>query len=617
MIGLTWTVEDDGNDELTEAPRPLLTTWHYLRNSLRRCWRTWLALSLVGALLGLGAVVLAPPHSAGTVTLLMAHPASIDGPDGMAMDVSLLNTDEVAKRTVDQLGLNLTPAEFRSTVAANPVTTQILSIAVSGQDDASVVARAQALVNQYLAFRSTQLRSLSGGLISGYETRIASMQDQVKTLTSQYGELSQRGAAGQSQAFEILSRRADLNSQITSMQRAIEDATLQTEAAIDSTHVIDSPRAEVTSARRAMVLAVGSGLIAGAGLGVGLVLFRALVSDRLRRRQDVGIALGAPVRFSVVSKGPRDNRFGRVGRWFRPRQVWRGDDLETLARGLESALKSSSGSRNGSSSRLTASASMNGLVAAVATSTGTRAANGAGANGTAPHLGATAKRRLRPHAYAATLLAHADTPEPANIEATRGALEVSGGSFFASARSDGPANSVAVAAICSAAAAADVIHAAATRLRERGLTVFLVDLSRSGALAERMTQHRDHGDHGLPAPGIWRPSGLPRLALGPRGFAGNAVTHLPADVRRGGWDTSDVVLALVEVDPGIEATHLASWVELVVPLVAAGRSTAELLETTGELVRAASLRLPFAMMVGADGTDESLGLLGPVHGGED
>jgi capsular polysaccharide biosynthesis protein len=615
MIGVTWTVEDDRNDELTEAPRPLLTTWHYLRNSLRRCWRTWLALSLVGALLGLGAVVLAPPHSTGTVTLLMAHPASIDGPDGMATDVSLLNTDEVAKRTVDELGLNLTPAEFRSTVAAKPVTTQILSIAVSGQDDASVVARTQALVNHYLAFRSTQLRSLSGGLISGYETRIASMQDQVKALTSQYGELSQRGAGGQSQALEILTRRADLNSQIASMQRAIEDATLQTQAAIDSTHVIDSPRAEVTSARRTMVLAVGSGLIAGAGFGVGLVLFRALVSDRLRRRQDVGIALGAPVRFSVVSKGPPDNRFGRVGRWFRPRHVWRGDDLEALARGLESALKSSSGSGNGSS-RLRASASMNGLVAAVATSTGTRAANGAGANGTAPHLGATAKRRLRPHAYAATLLAHVDTPESADIEATRGALEVSGGSFFSTARSVGPANSVAVAAICSAATAADVIHAAATRLRERGFTVFLVDLSRSGALVERMTQHRDHGVHRLPAPGIWRPSGLPRLAIGPRGFAGNAVTHLPPDVRRGGWDTSDVVLALVEVDPGIEATHLASWVEQVVPLVAAGRSTAELLETTGELVRAASLRLPFAMMVGADGTDESLGLLGPVHGGE-
>jgi hypothetical protein len=113
MIDLTWTVEDDRNDELTEAPRPLLTTWHYLRNSLRRCWRTWLALSLLGALLGLGAVVLAPPHSTGTVTLLMAHPASIDGPEGMATDVSLLNTDEVAKRTVDELGLNVTPGEFR------------------------------------------------------------------------------------------------------------------------------------------------------------------------------------------------------------------------------------------------------------------------------------------------------------------------------------------------------------------------------------------------------------------------------------------------------------------------------------------------------------------------
>ena len=44
---------------------------------------------------------------------------------------------------------------------------------------------------------------------------------------------------------------------------------------------------------------VGTGLIAGLALGLFIVVVRALVSDRLRRRDDVARALGAPVKLSV------------------------------------------------------------------------------------------------------------------------------------------------------------------------------------------------------------------------------------------------------------------------------------------------------------------------------
>ena len=69
-----------------------------------------------------------------------------------------------------------------------------------------------------------------------------------------------------------------------------------------------------------------------------------------------------------------------------------------------------------------------------------------------------------------------------------------------------------------------------------------------------------------------------------------------------------MALTLAEVDPAVGVEHLRSWSEEVVVLVAAGRSSAERLRTTGELVRSAGLRLLFAMMVGTDRTDETLGL---------
>lgn len=507
-MDFSWTIEQEPEDELAEPPRPLLSTWHFLRSSLRRRWRTTVGLATLGAVLGLGVVVLFPPGSTATATLLMVHPASMEGPDGSAMDVTLLGTREVAARTVAALRLGMPPEAFRSTVAAEPVTPEVLTVTVSAPDDSAAVSRGQELVKQYLAFRATQLRSMSSGLRSEYAARVAAAQQQVTQLTSEYERLSAAGGQSANQAFDALARRTDLNKKIADWQETVDNATLQTDAAVESTHVIDPVHADRSSLKRALALAVGSGVIVGGALGVGIVAFRALVSDRLRRRRDVSIALGTPVRFGVRSTGPRERR-GAVVSWLRGRGGWRGSDLEVLSRGLETASP------------------------------------------VEPALGGR-----------------------------------------------GPTSRVAVAAVGNVVAAVDVLCSAARRLQEHGLSVFVVDLSRTGSLTGRT------GDDGLQ---VWRPEGPPQLAVGPLARRIGAVVDLPGDSWRAGWESADVVLALVEVDPGIDAEQLATWVDRVVPLVTAGAPTAELLSTTADLLRGAGLRLPFAMMVGCDRLDQSLG----------
>jgi capsular polysaccharide biosynthesis protein len=541
VIDIGWNiVEDDRDDELTGAPRPILGTWHYLQNSLRRDWRVCGLFAVLGVEVGLALIVLMPPASTGTVTLLMSHPASMDGPSAMATDVSLLTTREVAERTVRQLGLAESPDVFQTTISAEPVTTEILTLHVVASDDRSAVARVDALTKQYLGFRSEQLKSLSSGLISGYKARIASMQEQVDALGREYSQVSQQGAESQTRATEILTQRTGLSTQITDMQQAIEEASLQSDAAISSTHVIDPPRAAQRSTKKTMVLDAGSGLIAGLALGVGFVLFRALTSDRVRRRQDVALALGAPVRIAVASRGPRRARAGWLRRRLTTRPGWRRGDLEALVHGLESAL--------------------------------------------VPRGGAPGH------------------PGPATSESP---------------------SRVAVAAVGNAPVAADVIAAVAKRYRHLGLSVFLVDLSPSGALSARLdpAPGRKRKAAADPSPqeprGVFRPSGVPGLARGPLGAGPWAVIDLPVgDVWRQSWDDADVVIALVEVDPGIDVENLTSWVDQAVPLVTAGQSTGELLETTAELIRGAGLRLPFAMMVGSDSLDQSAGTVAPPPAGE-
>lgn len=573
-MDLSWTIENDSHVDLVEPPRPLLSTWHYLRSALRRRWRTVVSLAAVGALLGLGVVALKPPGSTASATMLMAHPASLDGPDGGTMDLSLLNTREVALRTVRALGLDLTPEAFRATVTAEPVTPEVLTVTVTGPDDASAVARGEELVKQYLAFRATQLSSLSSGLQSQYASRIASAQQQVAALTKQYEDLSAKGAEGANQAFDVLARRSDLNKKIADWQETVDNATLQTDAALQSTHVIDPVHADRSSTKRALALAVASGAVLGGALGAGIVVFRALVTDRLRRRKDIGIALGASVRFSVRSKGPQERRPGLRG-LLAGRGRWRGNDLAVLVRGVQLALEMP---RPGLEVTAAAVSFPNGRW-----------------DETRPESLAMAS--ARPAAVSAE--AEGDTR---HLPASTNGLAFTGRGL---GEHRGPVRGVALAAVGSRCAAADVLGEAAASLRAQDLSVFMVDLTGRGHLADSA------GGQAI----VHQPSGIPEVARGPRGAGLGATVDLPGDSWRADWDAADVVLVLAEVDPGIEVRHLSTWVDRVVPLVTAGAATAELLSTTGDLIREAGFELPFAMMVGCDVTDQSLGIVEDVDDG--
>ena len=78
------------------------------------------------------------------------------------------------------------------------------------------------------------------------------------------------------------------------------------------------------------------------------------------------------------------------------------------------------------------------------------------------------------------------------------------------------------------------------------------------------------------------------------------------------WSEVEVVLALLEVDPGIDLDILGTWVARIVPLVSAGRASRELLTTIAALIEEAGPEIPFALLEGADRTDRTLGHPEPV-----
>lgn len=516
MIDTSWRIPENEQDELVGTPRPLLGTWHYLRNSLRRLWRTWVGLALLGAFLGLAVAVLLPPSSTSSVTILVAHPTDLDPATAMATDMSLLNTREVAQRTVDRLGLAITPEAFQGSVSAVATTPEILAITVSATDEAEAVRWAQALTTTYLDFRSAQLRSLTSGVVDGYRARIAPLQAQLR-------QLDQSGGPGENQSTDVVTQRALLNSQISQLQQASDDASMGVSAAVASTHVLDPAHAVKHSLKRTLALDVGSGLIGGLALGVALVFFRALTTDRLRRRHDIALALDVPVAYSVASAGPPARGLSRLVPRRAGRRGWRGRDLDVLVEG------------------------------------------------------------------AASIVIPGGPPQPPRR--------------------------IAVAAVGNASAAAAVVSRLGEHLGGRGFGVVLVDLSRSGALvAQHGRRGRSRHTAGAGSTGpveVYRPDGpVPELARGPlaAGYAGGASVSM-GDVWGERWDRADVVLVLAEVNPGVDAESLGTWVDQVLPLVTGGRATPELLETTAELLTTAGLHVPFALMTGAEDADKSSGAL--------
>ena len=562
MSDQAWRV-DEVEDEpaSTTSPSPALVTLHFLLTALRRRWRVWVGLACVGVLLGLGWALSFPPKTVGTVTLLLAHAPSADPQQAISTDVSLLRTRTLAVDVVERLDLQMTPEEFQQSVVVVPASTDVLVLEVSGPDDPAAVARAGALADAYLAFRSSQIRSQVEGQTRGYRERISSLREQTEDLKNQYEGMGTSSPGDEQRASALLSKQAQVAGQIEDAEQAVKDAMLAADSVIDASFVLDpASRKPPPSEVRNALLAIASGLIGTTAIGVGFVLVTALISNRLRLREEIALALAAPVPISVPG--------GSRASW------------STLRR----------------RTRLPA-ASLGILVDALEREVSPSLDLGAPAAGTGKG----------PH------------------ETTRRAP-----------------TRLALAAVDAGGAGQLVMASLAARLDAKGMNVVLVDLTKSGGLDTALDGASDRrpaapgGAHLRPEqqpgrrrrvlrevrssqsrPLVYRPDRVPSLERGPLdSLATDAGDRLPAAPWREAWDQADVALTLAEVDPAVGVEHLRSWADEVVVLVAAGRSSAERLRTTGELIRAAGLRLLFAMMLGTDRTDETLGLPAAQHRAE-
>jgi capsular polysaccharide biosynthesis protein len=496
-----WKVEDDGGAPLpaSSTAEAGLVSLPFLVAAVRRRWRRVVATAAVCAFLALGMTQLAGGQPAASTTLLVISDPTTDPSAAMTMNLSLLRTRTLAERVVSDLDLPLTPEGFQATVAGGELSDQLMTVTVTAPSGQEAIKRANGVAAVYLAFRAQQLSAQATSTIKANQQRIDNLNNEIADLTKKADTAS---AAGQEQlATDLRTQRSQLQGEVVEAQDANAQTALQSKAIIGASHVVDSAAIVQKSRFRASVLAIMSGLIGGTALGLAWVLAPAVLSTRLRRRDDVARALGLPVRFST---GQVRSRWSRLpGR--RDRQ-----HAERLAHGVATALP--------------------------------------------------------------------DDGDPARLTlATIGDVR------------DGAA----------------VVGALADQLALESMRVAVVDLSSSSALG--------------------RPS---RLQLGRRDPVRNRqlvrvhrhdvrVSELAGRTRFGVSSDKDlskaqVILTLIELDLGAGVDALGDLADAAVVLVSAGRVSAERLRSSATLLRQSDIRPAFAVLVGADDTDDSSGLLEPV-----
>ncbi len=296
-----------------------LVSLGYLMGAIKRTARFWLALGIVGLLIGAAYDVKSPPAEKASASVLITYGPDENPSSAVVDNQAIAESRSVAELAMHKLGLQESVGSFQKATTVTIVTDRVLQITMSAPTSAEAVSRANAVAAAFLQFRASEMEAAQNLLVNSLEQQVAQAKQTVASINSQISQVSAQPSSAQ--ASELKNLRAQL-SQAT-QQLYIDEQTVQdtrastgTAAAVTGSVMLDPAVALAHSKTKYLVIYGGIGLVIGLVLGLAIVVIRAIVSVRLRRRDDVSQALGAPVKLSVGADGSAAG--GRVGMGWPP-----------------------------------------------------------------------------------------------------------------------------------------------------------------------------------------------------------------------------------------------------------------------------------------------------------
>ncbi|HXW87615.1 MAG TPA: hypothetical protein VEJ42_05095, partial [Streptosporangiaceae bacterium] len=255
----------------------------------------------MGLVFGASIYVFAPPSHQASTSLILTYPATEDSADAIQTDVALAQTRAVAGKVVHDLGLRESTTQLLSSYTVVDETDQIMTITVSARSSGAAVREANALAAAFLQVRAAGIRRQQQLFTQSVSQQIRTAQDAVDADNAALARLQAKPASAQRQK-QVTAMQAELardESMVIGLQDTATVTPAATEQQIRDSYVYDTAAPVPQSRLRVPLQYTVAGLLLGLVVGVGLVLVEALVSDRLRRRDDVARALAAPVELSV------------------------------------------------------------------------------------------------------------------------------------------------------------------------------------------------------------------------------------------------------------------------------------------------------------------------------
>jgi capsular polysaccharide biosynthesis protein len=308
LLGRLWDL-DTAAEETAVVPTGDVTSLAFIVASLRRRVWLWGAIAAIGLLVGCGLYVKFPPAYQATVSILLKSNPNEDAVTEAETDAALAASTTVAGRVVHKLGMTQSVPSFQADYTVTNVTSQVLMITVSAPSSAAAVTRASALATVFLQFRAQYAQAQQKQLVTQLNQQFSQAQQHLYSLTEQITQVSDepRSPAQQAELSSLEAQRGDagqVEQYVTGTKASTQTAT---QAMVADSAVINAASPLPHSHLKSLLVYVGGGLIFGLALGMGIVIVSALASDRLRRRDDIAEALGAPVRLSIGAV--------RVPRW--------------------------------------------------------------------------------------------------------------------------------------------------------------------------------------------------------------------------------------------------------------------------------------------------------------
>jgi len=296
-------MDDDAFDSepSTSYPPSNLVTIRYLWDAVRRHTRVWLSTALVGLLGGVALQVVLPPASEASVTLILTHREGEDPARAVLTDLSLLESLRVAEATGAELGLAESAYDLRARYTVEQVTVRVIEVTASARSDAEATTLAAALADTFLDVRAEQIAQEDAPLVAELDAATDEVATARQAVRAAGGDPDDPDPPPTETAISLTEARE----REQFIEQQILDQEVQQQR-MNSSRVLDAAAPVPSSERATIAISSASGLAGGLFVGLAFVLVRAMISDRLWRREDLAHEIGSPVGVSV-GRPPRAN----------------------------------------------------------------------------------------------------------------------------------------------------------------------------------------------------------------------------------------------------------------------------------------------------------------------